>query len=84
LDGALIMALFGISTIPILFSLGFFVSLLQKNLFRQNMNRVAGVIITLYGLYMFYKGYLFYLPKRRAAIKKGERRIKRRPLEKKY
>jgi sulfite exporter TauE/SafE len=58
-DGAIVMALFGIATIPILFTMGFFVGILQKPGLRKMMNRVAGWIITAYGFYMLYKGYLF-------------------------
>ncbi len=59
LDGALVMAVFGIATIPILFTMGFFVGILQKPGLRNTMNRVAGWIIMAYGFYMLYKGYLF-------------------------
>jgi len=59
LDGALVMAVFGLSTIPILFMMGFFVGILQKRDLRGAMNKIAGVIIMAYGFYMLYKGYLF-------------------------
>lgn len=59
IDGALVMFLFGLSTIPMLFSMGFFVGLLKNVDFRGKMNTIAGLIVTAYGLYMAYKGYLF-------------------------
>ena len=59
IDGAIVMALFGIATIPILFTMGFFVGFLQKPGLRNMMNKVAGWIVTAYGFYMLYKGYLF-------------------------
>jgi sulfite exporter TauE/SafE len=55
--GGFVMMIFGLSTIPALFSLGFFVGLLQRGNLRRIMNRIAAVAVILYGLYTIYSGY---------------------------
>ncbi len=55
--GALVMLVFGISTIPALFSLGFFVALFNKGNFRSIMLKVASISVIIYGGYTFYSGY---------------------------
>lgn len=57
LYGALVMAIFGLSTIPALFSLGFFVGLFKQSGFRNIMIRLAAVSVILFGAYTFYEGY---------------------------
>jgi len=59
LDGAIVMTVFGLATIPVLFSMGFFAGLMKNVNLRGKMNKIAGLIITVYGFYMAYKGYLF-------------------------
>ena len=59
LDGAIVMAVFGLATIPVLLTMGLVVGLFQRPGLRRMMNKLAGVVITLYGFYMLYKGYLF-------------------------
>jgi sulfite exporter TauE/SafE len=53
--GATVMFLFGLSTIPTLFSLGFIIGFLKSGKFRNIMIKVAGVTIVLYGLFMGFK-----------------------------
>jgi len=55
--GALVMALFGISTIPALFSLGFLASLTSATSFRNMMMSLSSVAVILYGAYTIYSGY---------------------------
>lgn len=57
LYGALVMALFGLSTIPALFSLGFLASLASATSFRNMMMSLSSVAVILYGAYTIYNGY---------------------------
>lgn len=57
--GALVMLIFGLSTIPSLFTLGFFSGLFTKGGFRQSAMTLASVIVVLYGIYTVYRGYDF-------------------------
>ena len=57
--GALVMLIFGLSTIPSLFSLGFFVGLYKSGKFRNIMIRVAALSVFLFGLYTIYQGYMY-------------------------
>ena len=52
--GAIVMLIFGISTIPALFSLGFFTGLMQKGKLRQTMITIASIAVIIYGLFMIY------------------------------
>lgn len=55
--GALVMALFGISTIPAIFSLGFLTSLSRATSFRNMMMSLSSFAVILYGSYTIYNGY---------------------------
>ncbi len=57
LYGALVMALFGISTIPAMFSLGFLTSLSRATSFRNMMMSLSSLAVILYGSYTIYNGY---------------------------
>ena len=54
--GALVMFIFGLSTIPALFGLGFFTQLLTKSALRKMMMNLASIIVILFGLYTIYRG----------------------------
>ena len=56
LYGALVMLIFGLSTIPALFSLGFFVGLFNKSNFRNIMIKLAAISVVVYGAYTIYSG----------------------------
>ena len=58
--GATVMFVFGISTIPTLFSLGFLVGFISQNRFRHIMIEISSIIIVLYGGYTLYKAYANY------------------------
>lgn len=58
--GAGVMFIFGISTIPTLFSLGFLVGFISQNRFRHIMIEVSSLIIILYGGWTLYKAYANY------------------------
>lgn len=57
--GAIVMFVFGISTLPALFSLGFFAGLFSKTSFRDIMIKLASLAVIGYGLLTIYYGYLY-------------------------
>jgi len=57
LYGALVMFIFGISTIPAMFSLGFLSSLASATSFRNMMMSLSSVAVIIYGLFTLYNGY---------------------------
>ncbi len=59
--GALVMLIFGLSTIPALFSLGFFISLFNKTGIRDVFIKLAALAVILYGIVELYKGYMLYM-----------------------
>jgi sulfite exporter TauE/SafE len=59
LSGALVMATFGLATVPALFFLGFLTKLLQKGSLRNTMMTLASLLVILYGSITLYKGYNF-------------------------
>jgi sulfite exporter TauE/SafE len=54
-DGALVMFIFGLSTVPVLFSLGFVVGFLKSGKFRNIMMRTASILVILFGLFTMFK-----------------------------
>ncbi|MFA7084603.1 MAG: sulfite exporter TauE/SafE family protein [Arcobacteraceae bacterium] len=58
--GALVMLVFGLSTIPALFSLGFFVGLFKQSEFRNLMIKLASIAVILYGVYIIYLGSKYF------------------------
>ncbi len=57
LYGALVMAIFGLSTIPAMFLLGFITSLTSATSFRNMMMSLSSIAVVLYGAYTIYSGY---------------------------
>ena len=57
LYGALVMAIFGLSTIPAMFALGFITSLTSATSFRNMMMSLSSIAVILYGTYTIYNGY---------------------------
>jgi len=55
--GALVMAIFGLSTIPAMFILGFLTTLTSATSFRNMMMSLASISVILYGVYTVYNGY---------------------------
>ncbi len=55
--GGVVMLVFGLSTTPALFGLGFFVSLFQRGGLRVVMIRLAALAVIIYGAYTLYDGY---------------------------
>jgi sulfite exporter TauE/SafE len=56
LYGALVMLIFGVSTIPSLFSLGYFIGLFKQVKLRRLMTQLGAISVIGYGLYMLYNG----------------------------
>ena len=70
-SGALVMATFGLATIPALFFLAFFTKFLQKGNLREMMMKLAALLVIVYGLFTLYKGYHFMAhPEKMQAIMK--------------
>ena len=57
--GALVMFIFGISTIPAMFGVGFLASLASATSFRKMMMSLSSVAVLLYGTFTIYNGYNF-------------------------
>jgi len=57
--GAVVMLIFGLSTIPTLFTLGMFTSILSKSSIRKVMMNLSSIIVIIYGVYTLYRGYDF-------------------------
>ena len=58
--GALVMFIFGVFTIPSLFSFAFIVGLFSQNRFRQTMIQLASITVILYGGWTLNKAYMQY------------------------
>jgi sulfite exporter TauE/SafE len=59
LGGALVMAIFGLATIPALLFLGTVTKFLQKGNLRDTMMRLAALFVIVYGVFTLAKGYKF-------------------------
>ncbi|MEA1956472.1 MAG: sulfite exporter TauE/SafE family protein [Campylobacterota bacterium] len=57
LYGAMVMAIFGLSTIPAMFALGFLTSLTTATSFRNMMMSLLSIAVIFYGIYTIYSGY---------------------------
>ena len=57
LYGAMVMAIFGFSTIPAMFLLGYLTSLTSATSFRSMMMSLSSIAVILYGAYTIYSGY---------------------------
>ena len=66
--GALVMIIFGLSTVPALFSLGFFVGLFKQSGFRNVMIKLAAISVILYGLFTIYNGYDYIISPNRTIL----------------
>ncbi len=66
--GAVVMFIFGLSTVPALFSLGYFTGLFTKSSFRQLMMNIASLVVILFGVYTLYRGYGFILDPNKSVL----------------
>ena len=55
-SGMLVMAVFGIATIPTLFTFGFIASFIQKSSFRKTALSIASFLVIAYGVFSLVKG----------------------------
>ncbi|AXH15137.1 sulfite exporter TauE/SafE family protein [Malaciobacter mytili] len=55
--GAFVMLIFGLSTLPALFSLGFFVSIFKQTALRSTIIKIASLVVIGFGVYIAYLGY---------------------------
>jgi len=58
IDGAIVMFIFGIFTIPALFSLGFFVGMFKSHSIRNTLVKISALLVIAFGTYTMYKAYL--------------------------
>ena len=59
LDGAVVMFVFGLSTIPAMFGLGFLTSMVSASHFRNTMMALSSIAVILYGVFTLYNGYTY-------------------------
>lgn len=59
--GAVVMLIFGLSTLPALFSLGFFVGLFKQSNLRNLFIKIASFLVIAFGVYIAYKGYEYLI-----------------------
>jgi sulfite exporter TauE/SafE len=57
--GALVMFIFGLSTIPAMFGLGILTSITSATSFRNMMMSLSSIAIILYGAYTIHNGYTY-------------------------
>ena len=57
--GAFVMLIFGLSTVPALFSLGFFVGLFKQSNLRDLFIQLASILLIAFGFYIAYLGYQY-------------------------
>ncbi len=79
--GALVMLIFGLSTIPALFSLGFFVGLFKQSSIRTILMKISAVLVILFGVYTMYKAYLF-VTTQKSPFKHGKMMYQKQQVEK--
>ena len=56
ISGMIVMAVFGIATIPTLFTFGFLASIIQKSAFRKTALTIASILVIAYGAFSLAKG----------------------------
>jgi hypothetical protein len=57
--GAFVMLIFGLSTVPALFSLGFFVGVFKQSNLRDIFIKLASILVIAFGFYIAYLGYQY-------------------------
>ncbi len=66
--GAVVMLIFGLSTIPAMFSMGFFVGVLKQSSTRALILKLAALAAIAYGLFTIYNGYGFITDPNRSLL----------------
>lgn len=59
--GAFVMFIFGLSTLPAMFSLGFFVGIFKQMTVRNLFISIASILVILFGFYIMYQGYEYMI-----------------------
>lgn len=59
--GAYVMLVFGLSTLPAMFSLGFFVGIFKQMAIRNLFISIASILVILFGFYIMYQGYEYII-----------------------
>ena len=59
--GAFVMLIFGLSTLPALFSLGFFVGVFKQSNLRDLFIKLASILVIGFGIYIAYLGYEYII-----------------------
>ncbi|WP_418187339.1 sulfite exporter TauE/SafE family protein [Aliarcobacter lanthieri] len=59
IQGALVMFIFGLCTIPALFVLGFFIGVFKQSKLRDVFMKLASILVIVFGLFTMYKGFVF-------------------------
>ena len=59
--GAFVMLIFGLSTVPALFSLGFFVGVFKQSNLRDLFIKLASILVIGFGIYIAYLGYEYII-----------------------
>lgn len=55
--GSVVMVIFGLSTIPAMFSLAFFIGIFKQNELRELFIKIASILVIGFGLFTAYNGY---------------------------
>jgi len=82
LQGAFVMLVFGLCTIPALFILGFFVGVFKQSNLRDIFMKIASILVIIFGLFTMYKGFILIRSPKNMMIKhtfsnmKSENRVK--------
>lgn len=66
--GAVVMFIFGLSTVPALFSLGFFVGIFKQTSLRNTLIKMAAILVILYGVSTIYNGYKYIADPQRTLL----------------
>ncbi len=66
--GAFVMMIFGLSTVPALFSLGMFTGIFSKSSMRKTMMSLAAIVVVFYGFYTIYRGYDFIIHPKKSLL----------------
>ena len=81
--GAIVMIIFGISTIPALFSLGFFVGMFKNNSIRNTLVKLSAILVIAFGIYTIFKAYLIQTTPK-SPLKHANKMYKKQQLEKEF
>ncbi len=66
--GAFVMFVFGLSTIPALFGLGFFIGLFKQSNLRDLFIKIASILVIAFGIFIAYKGYQYIIDPTRSIL----------------